>query len=114
MSQIPLPALMGLFMYLGVSSLPGVEMWERVKEIFKEKALVSKRKAQPWSNLRRSKVNLYTTIQMLSLYAMFWVKGSSIGVLFPVLIAALAPVRILLEKTGVFSKDEMEVLDNDD
>ena len=31
--------------------------------------------------------------------------GSPIGVLFPILIAALAPFRIALEKFGLFSKE---------
>mmetsp|Transcript_20083 Transcript_20083/g.29934 ORF Transcript_20083/g.29934 Transcript_20083/m.29934 type:complete len:589 (-) Transcript_20083:3390-5156(-) len=114
MAQIPLPALSGLFMYLGVSSLPGIQMWERTKEIFKEPELSKKVKVQPWSGLRRRKVNLFTAIQIAALGAMFWVKGSPIGVLFPVLIAALAPVRFMLEEFGIMSEEEMKVLDNDD
>lgn len=111
MGQIPLPALSGLFMFLGVSSLPGIEMWERTKELLKDP---KKMKGQPWSGLRRRKVNLFTAIQIAALGAMFWVKGSPIGVLFPVLIAALAPVRFGLEKFGIMSEEEMQVLDNDD
>lgn len=114
MSQIPLPALMGLFMYLGTSSLPGIQMWERSIEMFQERELSAKQRPQPWSSLKCRRVNLYTAIQIMSLYAMFRVKGSSIGVLFPILIAALAPVRFLLEKVGLFSKEEMAALDSDD
>eukprot|EP00815_Leptocylindrus_aporus_P000850 CAMPEP_0116075566 /NCGR_PEP_ID=MMETSP0322-20121206/16709_1 /TAXON_ID=163516 /ORGANISM="Leptocylindrus danicus var. apora, Strain B651" /LENGTH=528 /DNA_ID=CAMNT_0003565645 /DNA_START=227 /DNA_END=1813 /DNA_ORIENTATION=+ len=111
MSHIVLPSLMGLFMYLGISSLPGVQMWERFKELFKDRSIA---KDQPWSGLKRRKVNLFTLVQVASLYAMFWVKGSSIGVLFPILIAALAPFRIALERLGLFSKEEMNVLDSDE
>lgn len=42
-----------------------------------------------------------------------WVKGSSIGVLFPVLIALLAPLRMLLVKTPMFTERDMEVLDSE-
>lgn len=55
----------------------------------------------------------------LSLYCRFalvlyrWVKGSSIGVLFPVLIALLAPLRMLLVKTPLFTEGDMAVLDSE-
>ena len=42
-------------------------------------------------------------------YAM---KSSRAGVLFPVLIAALVPVRLLMERTGLLSKQELIVLDS--
>lgn len=42
-----------------------------------------------------------------------WVKGSSIGVLFPVLIALLAPLRMLLVKTPLFDDADMAVLDSE-
>jgi len=74
MSHIVLPSLMGLFMYLGISSLPGVQMWERFKELFKDRSIA---KDQPWSGLKRRKVNLFTLVQVASLYAMFWVKGEN-------------------------------------
>jgi hypothetical protein len=50
---------------------------------------------------------------MALLGAMWWVKGTSLGVFFPVLIGALAPVRIALEKWNVFSKEELEALDGE-
>merc|ERR1712060_896650 len=34
LTQIPTPVLMGLFMFLGTSALPGNEMWERMKSLF--------------------------------------------------------------------------------
>jgi hypothetical protein len=44
---------------------------------------------------------------------MWWVKGTKVGVLFPVLIGALAPLRIWLENSGLFSKKEISVLDEE-
>lgn len=42
-----------------------------------------------------------------------WVKGSPIGVLFPVLIALLAPLRLLLVRTPWFSESDMAMLDSE-
>jgi len=109
LTQISLPVLMGLFLYLGVSSLPGNEMWERILEIFKDPSVAVK---QRWTGKVPVKVSkLFTFIQLGCLGAMFWVKDSPIGVLFPVVIAMLAPLRFGLEKFGIISKKDMDVLD---
>lgn len=111
LKQVPLPVLMGLFMYLGTSALPGNEMWERFLELFKEDRLLSKERR--WGSVPRKVTTLFTTIQVGLLAAMFCVKESSIGVLFPVIIALLAPIRFGLEKTGVIKTEYMELLDEE-
>jgi len=110
LTQVPLPVLMGLFMYLGISALPGNEMYERVKRIFKDQSIA---KSQRWSSVPTGVTNLFTMIQVACLGAMFWVKSSSIGVLFPVVIAMLSPLRFGLEKAGIIKKEYMDVLDED-
>lgn len=110
LTQVPLPVLMGLFMYLGTSALPGNEMWERIKGVFKD---ASAAKKERWSNVPRGTVNLFTAIQVACLGAMFWVKESPIGVLFPVVIAMLAPLRFGMEKSGIVKKEYMDVLDDE-
>jgi HCO3- transporter family len=103
---------MGLFMYLGVSSLPGNEMWERALGFFKDKSVAPK---QRWTGTVPNKVvNGFTFLQVICLGAMFWVKESSIGVLFPVIIALLAPIRFGLEKFGIIKKEYMDILDSDE
>ncbi|CAM9957605.1 unnamed protein product, partial [Hapterophycus canaliculatus] len=67
----------------------------------------------PWSRLPAKKTNTFTLIQLACLGSMMWVKGSSIGVLFPVLIALLAPLRLLLVKTPLFSESDMAMLDSE-
>jgi hypothetical protein len=44
---------------------------------------------------------------------MFWLKGTSLGVFFPVLIGLLPPVRMGLEYFKVFSTDELAKLDGE-
>jgi hypothetical protein len=110
LSQISLPVFTGLFMYLGVTGLPGNEMWERMLGLFKDKTFATKER---WTDTVPSKtVNFYTAIQVVCLAAMFCVKESKqLGVLFPVIIALLAPLRLGLEKMGIVKKEYIEILD---
>jgi len=110
LTQIPTPVLMGLFMFLGTSALPGNEMWERIKELFKDSDIAPKER---WSAVPRKVTMLFTAIQIACLGAMVYVKESPIGVLFPVVIALLAPLRFALEKTGMIKKEDMDILDED-
>mmetsp|Transcript_22334 Transcript_22334/g.28174 ORF Transcript_22334/g.28174 Transcript_22334/m.28174 type:complete len:588 (-) Transcript_22334:106-1869(-) len=110
LTQVPSPVLMGLFMYLGTSALPGNEMFERIVGLFKDKSLAKKEK---WSSIPKKVVNGFTMLQVACLGAMFWVKSSPIGVLFPVIIALLAPLRFGLEKFGIVKKEYMDILDEE-
>lgn len=110
LTQVPLPVLMGLFMYLGTSALPGNEMFERIKGLFKDNTADGQ---ESWSSIPKKVVNGFTMIQVACLGAMFWVKSSPIGVLFPVIIAMLAPLRFGLEKFGIIKKEYMDILDTE-
>ncbi|KAK1745019.1 bicarbonate transporter [Skeletonema marinoi] len=110
LTQIPKSVLMGLFLFLGTSALPGNEMWERMKELFKDSKIAPKER---WSKVPTKVTMLFTAIQMGCLGAMVYVKESPIGVLFPVVIAMLAPLRFWLEKSGVVKKEYMDILDEE-
>jgi hypothetical protein len=112
LSNLPLPALMGLFLFLGTTGLQGNQMWERITGFFKDKNIAPK---DPWTDKVPSSVtNLFTVIQIACLAAMLWVKESRYGVLFPVVIAMLSPIRFGLERSGLIKKEYMKVLDTDD
>lgn len=109
LTNVPLSVLMGLFMYLGTSALPGNEMWERITDVFKDPA--PKRR---WSDIVPTKVvNRFTALQVACLAAMFYVKESPYGVLFPVVIAMLAPLRFVLDKIGFMDKKYVDILDEE-
>lgn len=110
LTQIPTPVLMGLFLFLGTSALPGNEMWERIKGLFKDSEIAPKER---WAAVPKKTATLFTAIQIACLAAMVYVKESPIGVLFPVVIALLAPLRFALEKT-VISKENIDILDADE
>ena len=110
LTQIPKPVLMGLFMFLGTSALPGNEMWERIKGLFMDSKIAQKER---WAAVPKKVTVLFTMIQIACLGAMVYVKESPVGVLFPVVIALLAPLRFALEKFGVVKKEYMDILDED-
>lgn len=110
LTNIPLCVLAGLFMYLGTSSLPGNEMWERIIGLFKDPSVAPKER---WSIVPANVTRAFTLIQVACLSAMLWIKNSPIGVLFPVVIALLAPLRFGLEKTGAIKKEYIDNLDEE-
>merc|ERR1712032_362286 len=110
LTQIPTPVLMGLFMFLGTSALPGNEMWERMKSLFMDSKISPMTR---WAAVPKKVTVLFTAIQIACLGAMVYVKESPFGVLFPVVIALLAPLRFALEKIGVIKKEYMDILDAD-
>ncbi|TFJ88653.1 hypothetical protein NSK_000222 [Nannochloropsis salina CCMP1776] len=112
LGQVPLAVLMGLFLYLGKSSLAGNQMWERLKLLITDPA---QRPKAAWAQKVPFKVSAaFTGLQFACLGGMWALKSSPIGVLFPLLIAALAPIRVAIEKLGWFDKKDLEILDSED
>lgn len=88
LSLIPMPVLFGLFLFMGVASLSGLQMFDRICLFFMPE------KYQPdLTYLRRvplSRVNLFTIIQLASLTGLWIVKDiKSISVLFPVMVSTI-------------------------
>jgi len=109
--QLPNAVLTGLFMYLGVSSINTTDLWSRFMLFFTDKRDVPK--TEKWSSLPLPRIKMFTAIQLALLGGMFWLKGTSLGVFFPVLIGFLPPVRIALEKFKVFSTAEVDLMDGE-
>jgi len=113
LAQIPMCVLNGLFFYLGLSAMRGNEFIERVYMM-----LITDPAKMPKNNPLTTSVSLpvlkkFTMMQIACLGVMWWVKGSPAAMLFPILIAALGPVRILAGKAGWFSQEELNALDEE-
>ena len=94
LSNIPMPVLFGLFLFMGVASLNGLQMFDRLCLFFMPK------KYQPdLTYLRRvpiSRVHLFTTIQLLSLAGLWIVKDiKSISILFPIMVSFIQSTSLL-------------------
>uniref|UniRef100_A0A7S1UPF3 Bicarbonate transporter-like transmembrane domain-containing protein n=1 Tax=Grammatophora oceanica TaxID=210454 RepID=A0A7S1UPF3_9STRA len=109
LAEVPLPVLSGVFMYLGFTSLQGLELWERIKGLFQDKSVAPKMR---WSvAVPRLTTVVYTGIQMACVAAMMRVTKSKIGVISPLMIAVLPLLRLGLMKSGLVKKESMNVLD---
>jgi hypothetical protein len=88
LQMIPVSVLTGVFMYLGISSIDKTDLYQRALLFFMDKKDAPKTPAWAKSTgLGRTK--LFTSIQLALLGAMWWIKGTALGVFFPVLIGAL-------------------------
>uniref|UniRef100_A0A8C5I3S1 Anion exchange protein n=1 Tax=Gouania willdenowi TaxID=441366 RepID=A0A8C5I3S1_GOUWI len=105
---IPMPVLYGVFLYMGASSLRGIQFFDRLK-LFCMPA-----KHQPdFIYLRHvplRKVHLFTIIQLSCLVLLWVIKTSKAAIVFPMMVLALVFIRKLLD--FIFTKRELSWLDD--
>uniref|UniRef100_A0A3P9IG16 Anion exchange protein n=1 Tax=Oryzias latipes TaxID=8090 RepID=A0A3P9IG16_ORYLA len=105
---IPMPVLYGVFLYMGASSLRGIQFFDRLR-LFGMPA-----KHQPdFIYLRHvplRKVHLFTIVQLSCLILLWVIKTSRAAIVFPMMVLALVFIRKLLD--FVFSKRELSWLDD--
>uniref|UniRef100_A0A3B4ACZ4 Anion exchange protein n=1 Tax=Periophthalmus magnuspinnatus TaxID=409849 RepID=A0A3B4ACZ4_9GOBI len=105
---IPMPVLYGVFLYMGVSSLKGIQFFDRIK-LFGMPAkhqpdLIYLRYVPLW------KVHIFTLVQLSCLVLLWVIKASAAAVVFPMMVLALVFVRKLLD--FIFTKRELSWLDD--
>ncbi|XP_058603750.1 sodium bicarbonate cotransporter 3 isoform X6 [Onychostoma macrolepis] len=105
---IPMPVLYGVFLYMGVSSLKGIQFFDRIK-LFGMPAkhqpdLIYLRYVPLW------KVHMFTIVQLTCLVLLWVIKASAAAVVFPMMVLALVFVRKLLD--FCFMKRELSWLDD--
>jgi hypothetical protein len=108
LTQVPLPVLSGVFLYLGFTSLQGLELWDRIQGLLQDTTVAPKTR---WSGVPSRTTSVLTLIQMTCVGTMMWVTKSSFGVLSPVIIALLPLLRRGLIQTKVVPKEDMQMLD---
>jgi hypothetical protein len=108
--EIPMSVVFGLFLYMGVASLRGNQFIDRLKLWITDPTLYP-----PTHYVRRvprSVIHAFTAIQVVCLVVLWMVKESAYGVLFPLCIALLVPVRGSLD--SIFSQRDLAFLDADE
>uniref|UniRef100_A0A3Q3N2V6 Anion exchange protein n=1 Tax=Mastacembelus armatus TaxID=205130 RepID=A0A3Q3N2V6_9TELE len=108
LKYIPMPVLYGVFLYMGVSSLKGIQLFDRIK-LFGMPAkhqpdLIYLRYVPLW------KVHVFTVVQLSCLIVLWAIKASAAAVVFPMMVLGLVFIRKLLD--FCFTKRELSLLDD--
>ncbi|EPY87370.1 hypothetical protein CB1_000252026 [Camelus ferus] len=108
LKYIPLPVLYGVFLYMGVASLNGIQFWDRCK------LFLMPAKHQPDHAFLRHvplrRIHLFTLVQILCLAVLWILKSTVAAIIFPVMILGLIIVRKLLDL--IFSQHDLAWIDN--
>ncbi|XP_008588222.1 PREDICTED: electrogenic sodium bicarbonate cotransporter 4 [Galeopterus variegatus] len=108
LKYIPMPVLYGVFLYMGVASLNGIQFWDRCK------LFLMPAKHQPDHAFLRHvplrRIHLFTLVQILCLAVLWILKSTVAAIIFPVMILGLIIVRRLLD--FIFSQHDLAWIDN--
>ncbi|KAH8281565.1 hypothetical protein KR054_001591, partial [Drosophila jambulina] len=109
LGHIPMPVLFGVFLYMGVASLKGLQFFDRILIMFMPA------KYQPdYMFLRQvpiKRVHLFTMIQLACLIILWLIKSFSFtSILFPLMLVVMIGIRKALDL--VFTRRELKILDD--
>nr|XP_033341481.1 electroneutral sodium bicarbonate exchanger 1 isoform X12 [Megalopta genalis] len=109
LSHIPMPVLFGVFLYMGVASLKGLQFFDRIL------IMLMPVKYQPdYMFLRQvplKRVHLFTVIQLTCLACLWIIKSfSSTSILFPLMLVVMIGIRKSLDL--LFTQRELKILDD--
>jgi hypothetical protein len=110
LSYIPKGVLAGLFLYLGFSGLQGLTITSRLQYLLMDRGS-QKAVTAPWAQELRQRTLLgFTALQLVIVAAIFLITLTEGGIIFPVLIILLIPIRLYL-LPRVFAQRTIELLD---
>ncbi|XP_034098201.2 electroneutral sodium bicarbonate exchanger 1 isoform X16 [Drosophila albomicans] len=109
LGNIPMPVLFGVFLYMGVASLKGLQFFDRILIMFMPA------KYQPdYMFLRQvpiKRVHLFTIIQLACLIILWLIKSfPQTSILFPLMLVVMIGIRKSLD--FVFTRRELKILDD--
>jgi len=107
LNLIPKPVLYGLFLFMGVVSIAGNQFFERLLLWVMDPALYPR--THYIRNVPPKVMHLFTLLQLACLAVLWVVKASVIGILFPLFVALLVPIRMLSSRW--FKPEHLEALD---
>lgn len=104
---IPMEVLFGLFLFMGFSTLNGTDFFARVR------LWLTDSKQYPQTHYVRRVpmrvIHTFTLIQVGGLVVLWILKSSPAGILFPLLIAMLVPLRLWMDRW--IQPEHLELLD---
>uniref|UniRef100_A0A4W4H6M3 Anion exchange protein n=1 Tax=Electrophorus electricus TaxID=8005 RepID=A0A4W4H6M3_ELEEL len=109
--QIPIAVLFGIFLYMGVMSLNGIQLTERIQ------LLLMPPKYHPdhiyIRKVRTLRMHLFTAVQVVCLATLWAVMSTAASLAFPFVLILTVPLKMFL-LPRIFTTREMQCLDADD
>ncbi|OCT73621.1 anion exchange protein 2 [Xenopus laevis] len=109
--QIPLAVLFGIFLYMGVTSLNGIQFYERLQLLLKPP------KHHPdvmyIKKVRTLRMHLFTALQLVCLTILWIVMSTAASLAFPFILILTVPLRLFILRK-IFTEREMKCLDADE
>ncbi|KAM9306026.1 anion exchange protein 2 [Gastrophryne carolinensis] len=109
--QIPLAVLFGIFLYMGVTSLNGIQFYERLQLLLKPP------KHHPdviyAKKVRTLRMHFFTVLQLICLVVLWVVMSTAASLAFPFILILTVPLRIFVLRR-IFTEREMKCLDADE
>lgn len=108
LSQVPFAVLYGVFLYMGVSSINGIQLFERLELMFMPAKHYPR--VGYTSCVRTWRMHMFTIIQLMGLAILWTVKSiPSIALAFPFFVVSMIGVRWSLK--FLFTEKELDHLD---
>nr|AEB80408.1 SLC4A1 [Lemur catta] len=111
LSRIPLAVLFGIFLYMGVTSLSGIQLFDRILLLLKPPKyhpdVPYVKRVEIW------RMHLFTGIQIICLAVLWVVKSTPASLALPFVLILTVPLRRFLLPL-IFKNLELQCLDADD
>lgn len=109
---VPLPVLYGVFLFMGLSSLPGIQFWNRILMFFQQPSLYPDTVYTKY--MSKARIHKYTLMQIFFFGLVFTVQNFKvIAVAFPLMTLLCIPARLYLFPR-FFENWELLLLDGED
>lgn len=108
LGKIPLAVLFGIFLYMGITSLTGIQLYERIT------LMVTPAKHHPdhiyVTKVKTWRMNLFTIVQLVCIVLLWVVKSTVASLAFPFILIMTVPLRRLI-LARIFEERELAALD---
>ncbi|GIQ80643.1 bicarbonate transporter, eukaryotic [Kipferlia bialata] len=111
LEMIPMPVYWGLFVFIGYTTLSQVQLWERIQILFMSPNLYPPQHYV--RHVRKRALVAFTIVQAGILIFFFAVEHSSYGIIFPLFIPCLIPLREKL-LPRFFTRQDLHQLDKEE
>ncbi|CAG9558685.1 unnamed protein product [Danaus chrysippus] len=104
---VPMAVLFGVFLYMGISALGGIQFWDRCILLLKP---VKHHPQVPYvRRVPTFKMHLYTLIQMAGVCVLYAVKSSKFSLALPFFLVLMVPLRMAI--SYIFTPLQLRALD---